>query len=54
MSEYDYKEVYFHEYCDKCEYGSEPESNDICDDCLAEYMNEHSHKPVNFKEKESN
>lgn len=53
-----YKEVYFHEYCCKCEFENhepDPESDkvDVCNDCLNNPCNENSHKPVNFKEKEN-
>lgn len=45
------KEVYFHEYCQKCEHLEVDESEDPCDECLTNPVNEYSHKPVNFKEK---
>ena len=46
-----YKEVYFDQYCKKCLYKDEDETNDACDECLANPSNINSHKPVNFKEK---
>lgn len=49
----DLKEVYFGEYCSKCEYGSRPESSNPCWDCLEAPARQDSHKPVYFKEKET-
>lgn len=48
----EYKEVYFNEWCPKCEHENLNESDDICDECLSEPTNLNSHKPVNWKEKE--
>lgn len=48
-----YKEVYFGQYCKTCQYEKFAEDEDPCHDCLNEPVNEHSHKPVNWKEKES-
>lgn len=50
--EYIYKEVYFDKYCKTCKYENTPESEDPCDECLMYGSNLHSHKPVNWKEKE--
>lgn len=52
MSENDYKEVYFSQYCKTCEYQKREEYEDPCDECLNEPVNVNSHKPVNWKEKE--
>lgn len=49
--EYDYKEVYFDEYCKICEYKDLDDSEKPCCICLSESMNLHSHKPIKFKEK---
>lgn len=46
------KEVYFHIYCQKCRYRELNESQDPCEECLSYPVNEYSHKPVKFKEKE--
>lgn len=46
------KEVYFNEYCSKCKHEKIEETEDPCDDCLANPANVNSHKPVRFKEKE--
>ena len=53
--EYLDKEVYFHLYCERCKnYNEEDpdEYSEVCDDCLSNPMNRHSHKPVNFEEDE--
>lgn len=46
------KEVYFNEYCPKCEYEKSPDSEDPCNECLTYPSQPYSHKPMNFKEKE--
>ena len=51
MSQTEYEEVYFHEYCEKCEYKDIDEVKDPCNECLSEPANLYSHKPVKFKEK---
>lgn len=45
-------EVYFDEYCRLCKYSGTSEVKDPCNDCLANPMNENSHKPVFWKSKE--
>lgn len=47
-----YKEVYFDQYCKSCEYKEVPDNMLPCDECLGEFMNVDSHKPVLYKEKE--
>ena len=47
--EYEYKEVYFDQYCKTCKYKDVDDVKDPCNDCLAESCNLHSHKPVNYK-----
>ena len=47
------KEVYFNQYCSTCEYLSADDGVDPCNECLANPSNEDSHKPVNYKKKES-
>ena len=44
------KEVYFNEYCHKCKFKGTKETEDPCNECLAETTNEYSHKPVRFKD----
>ena len=38
------------EYCKTCVHYSEPESCDICNDCLNEPVNTQSQRPINYKE----
>lgn len=52
MEEYRFKEVYFNGYCHKCIHKDKDEAEEPCDECLENAVNEYSHKPVNFKEKE--
>ncbi len=44
------KEVYFNQYCQKCNHKDVPETEDPCNECLTEPVNEYSHKPVRFKD----
>lgn len=46
-----YKEVYFDEYCGKCQYNELKESEDPCTECLENPVNVDSHKPINWEEK---
>ena len=46
------KEVYFGEYCKTCENEKKKEEDDPCYDCLNNPVNEDSHKPIHYKEKE--
>ena len=48
--EYEYKEVEFWKYCEKCKYYRVKDVNDPCNYCLAEPVNLHSAKPVYFEE----
>lgn len=48
-----YKEVYFNEYCKTCAHFDLKETDDPCDECLAETVNLYSHKPVKWEKKES-
>lgn len=49
-----YKEVYFGEYCQKCEYENydENDTSSPCYDCMNEPINTYSHKPVFWKGKQ--
>ena len=47
----DTKEVYFNEYCIKCEYLNYPEEAEPCCYCLNKPYNLNSHKPIKFKER---
>lgn len=51
QSDYDYKEVYFDQYCKTCKNNDKKENEDPCDTCLESPVNLHSHKPVKYEEK---
>ena len=44
------KEVYFHEWCNKCKYGPLMEHQEPCNTCLGAPMNFDSHKPTKYEE----
>ena len=46
-----YKEVYFNEYCKKCEHQKIAEHESPCSECLNEPLNWNTHKPVKYEEK---
>lgn len=46
------KEVLFSMYCPKCRHAKCADSENPCDECLANPVNQNSHKPIFFKEKE--
>ena len=50
----DRKEVFFDQYCSKCEYKNRPETANPCRDCLDSPSNVDSHRPVYFKEASEN
>lgn len=45
------KEVYFNEWCSKCENKDVDQGDEPCNDCLNNPSNVYSHKPVDFKAK---
>ncbi len=47
-----YKEVYFDPYCSKCKHLKKTEQDEPCDECLNHPVNEYTHRPVKFEEKE--
>ncbi len=47
-----YKEVYFDPYCEKCKHEKKAETDEPCSECLSNPVNEFSHKPVKFEERE--
>ena len=47
----DNKEVLFGEFCPECEFVEKFENEEPCDECLEQFYNQDSHKPVKFKEK---
>lgn len=46
------KEVNFRVYCPKCQFYPLQETEDPCNECLAQGWNEDSTKPIGYKEKE--
>lgn len=46
------KEVFFYLYCPACKHENCADSEDPCDECLENPVNQDSHKPIFFKEKE--
>lgn len=46
------KEVYFGKYCSTCKHEKVSEQDDPCYDCLNQFTNSYSHKPINWEEKE--
>lgn len=46
------KLVFFDQYCKKCAHKTTYECDEPCNECLTNPVNEDSHKPVNYIEKE--
>ena len=44
------KELYFDQYCKTCRHAKKKEDESPCDECLAEPVNQYSHKPFNYDE----
>ena len=44
------KEVYFHEYCKTCQFADVKETEEPCNECLTNPVNDYSHKPVKYIE----
>ena len=49
----DTKEVNFRLYCPMCKYYDLKETEEPCNECLAQGYNWDSHKPINYKEKDN-
>lgn len=49
--EYPRKEVFYYKYCISCKHGAKKENEEPCDECLTEFSNEYSHKPIKWEEK---
>lgn len=47
------KIVNFEKYCKTCKYKDVKEVKDPCNECLDNPVNDHSEKPVKYKEKDS-
>lgn len=52
MPEIIYKEVRFDMYCDSCLFKDKKDFEDPCNECLDTPYNEHTRKPINYKEQE--
>lgn len=52
--EHDYREVRFDEYCKHCKHKAKNEDEEPCNECLEEYMNIHTEKPVRLEEIDKN
>lgn len=48
----EYKEVYFHQYCNTCEHVNVDAIADPCNECLTNAVNVYSHKPVCYRPKD--
>lgn len=46
----EYKEVFFHLYCDKCKHKDVKDVDEPCNECLDYPINQYSHKPMKFEE----
>lgn len=46
------KEVFYYQYCNKCEYEPIDGGDEPCNTCLNYPYNEDSHKPIMFSEKD--
>jgi hypothetical protein len=51
MDEQD-REVRYDIWCQKCKYHDLDEHDDPCDECMTEFTNYASEKPIMFKEKD--
>lgn len=52
MQPNDYKEVRYDLYCGNCRFKDNPEDKEPCNECLSEFINLHSIKPVKYVKKE--
>jgi hypothetical protein len=50
--EHPYKEVYFNQYCESCKHRDCKDTDEPCNECLDNPVNEYSHKPIKYEEKE--
>ena len=48
--DHNYKEVYFHIYCETCKHKDLKDHEDPCNECLEYGANVDSHKPVKWEE----
>lgn len=52
MADNDDKIVYFNKWCSSCKHFNDDETDDPCNECLTNPVNQNSHKPVRFEQKE--
>lgn len=45
------KFVNFDEYCESCKHFNKAETDEPCNECLTEPVNQHSHKPTKYEKK---
>ena len=45
------KFVDYHKYCKSCKYSEIKETDEPCNTCLTNYINQNSKKPIFYKEK---
>lgn len=48
----EYKEVYFHQYCETCKHKDKKDNEEPCFECLDNPINLYSHKPVKYEQAE--
>lgn len=53
MQPNEWKESYYHIYCDKCEHKDVDEHEEPCNECLTCPVNLYTHRPKNYKEAET-
>jgi len=49
MNEDGYKEVYFDQYCKSCKHHEKKDTDEPCNECLENPINQFSHKPVKWE-----
>lgn len=52
--EYSKKFVAFNKYCETCKHKDVNEVEDPCNECLDNPVNDHTDKPIKYKEQEKN
>ena len=50
-AEYNLKMVQYEKYCKKCIHRYIDENKEPCEECISEFANIASHKPIKFEEK---
>lgn len=47
-----YKEVYYDIYCETCKHKDAKEWEEPCNECIDNFVNLYSHKPINYVEQD--